>query len=254
MPAVDPLATALFALVGLILGLMGSGGSILALPLLVYVAEFPAEEAVAASLAVVGATALVGAFLQYQRGAHHFKATFLLGAAGMAGAYWGAELTRLVPQRTLMLIFSTLMLIVGVTMLRRKPDATPGDRCYPLRCAAIGVGVGVLTGFLGVGGGFLIVPALILLAGIGARQAIAASLGIIFLNSAAGLVGHLGEVELDWAGVGAFVAAALAGMWAGVRLADRVPDAALRKGFAWALIGIAAVVGAANVSSSVPAV
>ena len=159
MSTVTIVALLLAVVVGISLGLLGSGGSIVMLPVLVYVSGVPAQEAVSMSLAIVGGTSLVGAFLRFRRGSFHAKATMLFSISGMIGAYFGASLTHLVSQTALMLIFSGLMLVVGMAMLSEKPKSTGNRETSNLRLLMAGTGVGVLTGFLGVGGGFLIVPA-----------------------------------------------------------------------------------------------
>ena len=239
-------ALALAALVGLSLGLLGSGGSIITLPVLVYVMGVPAHTAVAMSLVVVGALALVGAVLHWRNGHFHPKAVVLLGFTGMVGAYFGSALTHRVPAPVLMLLFAALMLAVGVVMLRRKELICDSEHCYPVRCLSIGAGVGALTGFLGVGGGFLIVPALVLLAGIDTKKAVGASLGIIALNSGSGLVGQLRFAECDWGLTSAFLAVSLCGMAFGTKLMDRISPYGMRRGFAWSLVAVAALIGAAS--------
>lgn len=237
------LALALAALIGASLGLLGSGGSIITLPVLVYVLGIPARQAIAMSLVVVGAVSFVGALLHLRSGQFHLRAVLLLGFTGMVGAYFGSALTHRVPADVLMLLFAGLMLAVGVVMLRRQKFVGHADRCYPLRCLAIGAAVGGLTGFLGVGGGFLIVPSLVLLAGIDAKKAVGASLGIIALNSASGFVGHLRFSDLDWPLTSSFLAVALAGMWLGAALMGRISEDGLRRAFAWSLVAVAVLVG-----------
>lgn len=239
-------ALALAALIGLSLGLLGSGGSIVTLPVLVYVLGIPAQEAVAMSIVVVGSVSLVGALLHLRGGQFHPRAVLLLGFTGMVGAYFGSELTHFFSSAELMLLFAALMLAVGVVMLRRRELVCDEERCYPVRCLSIGAAVGALTGFLGVGGGFLIVPSLVLLAGIDTKKAVGASLGIIALNSAAGLAGQLRFSHLDWGLTAEFVGVAVVGMWLGTGLMGRVSEAGLRRGFAWALVVLAVLVGGAS--------
>lgn len=243
MPVQVAIALALAALIGLSLGLLGSGGSIVTLPVLVYVIHIPAHDAVAMTLVIVGAVSLLGAALHWRNGHFHPRAVLLLGFTGMVGAYFGSELTHRVPARVLMLIFAALMLVVGVLMLRRNELVCDGERCYPVRCLSIGAAVGALTGFLGVGGGFLIVPALVLLAGIDTKKAVGSSLGIIALNSASGLAGQLRFARLDWGVTAEFLVAALLGMWLGSLAMGRISQTALRTVFAWSLVGTAVLIG-----------
>lgn len=240
------LALSLAGVVGLSLGLLGSGGSIVTLPVLVYIAGVPAQRAVAMSLVIVGAVSLVGAGVHFRRGNFHPRAAALLGASGMVAAYFGSGLTHLVSPATLMLLFAALMLVVGARMLWMEDLACEEERCTALRCLTIGAGVGVLTGFLGVGGGFLIVPALVLLTGVDAKKAVGSSLAIISLNSASGVVGQLRFARLDWPLTGAFLAIALVGMWAGTLVVGRISERSLRRLFAWSIVAAALAVAAAT--------
>lgn len=240
------LALALAALIGLSLGALGSGGSIITVPLLVYVAGIPAQTAVGMSLAIVGATSLIGAWLHLRLRHFHLRAALLFGVAGGAGAYFGSGLTHRVAPHVLMLLFSALMFVVGVYMLRAPRPNPSGTRCRPVRCLVAGAGVGVLTGFLGVGGGFLIVPALVLMAGLEAKQAVGTSLAIISLNSFSGLAGHAGHGALDPALTLAFLAFALLGLGAGIAVSNRISDRALKRVFAWVVLAVAAAVAATN--------
>ena len=224
--------------VGLSLGVIGSGGSILALPILVYLLDVEPQAAVAMTMVVVGTTSLAGSYIHYRRGDFHAKAALLLGSAGVVGAFVGAQLTPLVAPAHLMRLFAGIMLVVGVVMLR-PPALRPGAQCHRIRCFSIGVGVGILTGFLGVGGGFLIVPALVILAGVDAKLAIGASLAIIGVNSAGGLLGQVGTTTVDWPLTLTILVPALVGMWMGVRLASHVSQDQLRVGFAWSVLAVA---------------
>lgn len=232
-------------LIGVLLGALGSGGSVVIFPVLVYIAVVTPQSAVPMSLAVVGTTSAAAAFLHAQRGNFHVKAALLFGASGIVGAYFGSTGTRLVSGQVLMLVFSLLLLIIGVSMLRRVRSRT-AHVCRPLRCLVLGVIVGALTGFIGIGGGFLIVPALVLLAGLDIKTAIGTSLAVIAFNSAAGLAGQLRYAEVDWAFTVALTAAALAGMLPGVKLTGRIPETAVRQAFASLLIVLAIVISAVN--------
>lgn len=238
-------ALLLTALVGVALGTMGSGGSIIMVPVLVYVAGLPPADAVVVSLVVVGGTSLLGAYLRQRAGQFHWQAVKFLSLPGIAGALVGARFTALVEPRALMLIFAALMLAVGASMVRDRGDVERVPRCRPLLCMSIGAVIGCLTGFLGVGGGFLIVPALVLLAGIDTAAAIGASLAIIAINAAGGLLGHLDAALALWRVALLFLAVAAAGMLAGSRLGTTLPERTLKRGFGWAVIALAlAIVGA----------
>jgi uncharacterized protein len=221
------------ALIGLSLGLTGAGGSIITLPVLVYLAGVPPKEAVGLSLFIVGAAALVGALQRLKTGEIHLKAALMFALSGMAGAAGGAHLTPLVSSRALMITFAALMLIVAVNMLRgSKQDHPEGADCHPWKCLLAGLGVGVLTGFIGVGGGFLLVPALVKFAKLPLRQATGTSLAVIAFNSASGFLGHFGEAPPRWPLAFLFAALAVAGVLVGTALAKRLPVARLRQGFA----------------------
>ncbi|HXG32577.1 MAG TPA: sulfite exporter TauE/SafE family protein [Bryobacteraceae bacterium] len=236
----------LTGLVGLSLGLLGSGGSIVAVPVLVYAAGIPVRNAVAMSLAIVGGTSLVGAIQQYRRRRLHLRAMLYFIAAGAVGAYLGAGLTHRVPPRVLMLLFAAVMLAVGASMLHGRRDYPAAGRCRPLRCLLAGAAVGALTGFLGVGGGFLIVPALVLVAGLEMGTATGTSLAVIALNCAAGFAGQWSHAPVDAPLTLAFLAMALLGLQAGLRLAGRFSDRGLRRAFAASVMVAGAVIGAEN--------
>lgn len=245
------IALMLTVVVGIALGTMGSGGSIIMVPLLVYVARLAPGEAVVVSLAVVGGTSLLGAWMRQRAGQFHWQAVKFLSLTGIGGALLGSRLTPLVDPSLLMLLFAALMLAVGVTMVRARGAGERVPRCRPVLCMSIGAVIGCLTGFLGVGGGFLIVPALVLLAGIDTASAIGASLAIIALNSLGGLVGHLDIALTIWREALLFLAVAAAGMVAGARLGIALPERTLQRGFGWAVIAVAiaivvATLGAGN--------
>jgi len=242
-------ALILSAGIGLSLGLVGGGGSIITVPILVYVAGLSPREAVPLSLAVVGSTAAVGALAQWRAGNLHLRAALTLGLTGMLGAPLGARLTPLVPPPVLMLLFAALMIGVGLRMIRSEapPEVEPAPECQPLKCGLAGLGIGVLTGFLGVGGGFLIVPALLRFAHTPIRQAVGTSLLIISASSFSGLAAHLGDFSgrLDLAA--ALVGMALAGLAAGMMLAKRMRPARLKQVFGGIALAVAAFLIARNV-------
>jgi len=192
---------------------------------------------------VVGGTSLLGAALHGQKGNFHTKATLLFAATGVAGAFGGSFLTHLVSQRVLLGLFAALMLVTGSAMVRQRSQKRAGRQCRFWPCLLIGAVVGLLTGFLGVGGGFLIVPALVLFAGIEAKAAVGSSLAIISLNSVGGLVGQLRQVSLDWWLTFAFLGLALIGMVGGYIVAEKVPGELLAKAFGWFVVVLAVVIG-----------
>lgn len=230
--------------VGLALGTLGGGGSILTLPIFVFVAGISAKEAIPMSMVVVGGTSLLGAALHYRRGNFNSKAALFFGLSGMVGSYFGAYLTPLFSERVLLAIFAVLMLIVGVAMLRQKSTTSDlEEKCYLVRCVAIGALVGGLTGFVGVGGGFMIVPALVLFAAIPAEQAVGTSLAIIALNAASGFVGQIQKISIDWSLTFGFLGLAILGMLGGMVVADRVRGKRLQKAFGWFIIVLGLLIG-----------
>lgn len=251
----DDLLLPLLGLVtGLLLGLLGSGGSILALPAFVYAAGLPVKSSVATSLAVVGATSLIGAILAKHRCSTHGcpgqevdgRVTALMTTGGLAGAFAGSRLAALVPAEAQMLLFGMVMLGAAEMLRRRsqeqcglpvgKSEAAESSAPPRLLVLPLGVGVGLLTGLVGVGGGFLIVPALTLLARVPVKRAASMLLWIIAANSAAGLVGYLGQVPVAWGAAGLFLAVAVVGLVMGQRLAARAQPQGLQRAFAVFLV------------------
>ena len=234
----------LTGLVGASLGLLGAGGSIIMLPVLVYVIGLEPHAAVPLSLAIVGTTSLLGVALRSTGSQIDWLTALIFGSAALGGAYLGSRLSALVPGALLMLAFGLLLVVVGVRMWRSPDEEEGGPRIRrrPSLMLAAGAFVGVLTGFLGVGGGFLIVPALGRIGGLGIRTAIATSLVVIAMSSIAGLTAHLvhgNSVPLGLAA--ALTIAALIGAAAGMRGGRNVSSAQLRRGFA----GFVTVVGSA---------
>ena len=228
------LGLALAALVGLTLGLLGGGGSVLTVPILVYVLGFGAKQAIAMSLGVVGTASLFGSLAHWRSGNVDLRTAFSFGAFAMCGAFLGARLAAFVSGPAQLVAFAVVMVLAALSMLRgRVGEADAGPRTPPLlTLAMVGAGVGALTGLVGVGGGFMIVPALVLLARVPMRQAVGTSLLVIAMNSAAGLSGYLGKVEVPWGFMAAFTAVAVGGIVVGARLVRHVPQAALKRGFA----------------------
>ena len=210
-------------------------------PALVYIGDYPVQEAITMSLAVVGGTSLVGGMINLYQGRVHLRAAWLFSTAGIAGAVPGALLTALVSPQVILVLFGMLMIAIALMMLRRNENTERSQEhtCRPGRCLVAGGSVGFLTGFLGVGGGFIIVPALIHFGNLDLRRAIGTSLLVIAVSSFSGLVGHAGQLQLDWPLIGMFLGAALAGLTAGRLLANRIPTVQLRKGFAWLVLGVA---------------
>lgn len=237
----------LAVVMGLALGLLGGGGSVLAVPILVYALGFSAKQAVAASLAVVGLTSLFGAAGHWRKGHVKLRVALVFGPIAAAGAYLGAHLAVLLSGAAQLSLFAVMMLVAALFMLRNGASGKDGGGSISdgsvgrllLRFALPGTGVGILTGLVGVGGGFLAVPALVLLGGIPMEAAVGTSLLVIAMNSFAGFAGYLGEAEIPWGLMSLFTALAVAGSFAGAYLARFVPESALKKGFAVFLIAMA---------------
>jgi uncharacterized membrane protein YfcA len=236
------LGLALAILVGLSLGLLGGGGSILTVPILVYVVGLEPKAAVAGSLAVVGVTSLVGALGHWRNGNVRPRTAAIFGAFAMVGAFGGARLATYLSGETQLVLFALVMLVASYFMLsgRGVADTVMGGtavaepRIRPM--AMQGLGVGVMTGLVGVGGGFMIVPALVLLGRLPMKAAVGTSLLVIAMNSASGFLGYAGQVELPWDFLALFTVVAVLGVAAGTALVRVVPREALRRGFALLLI------------------
>ncbi len=228
-------------LVGVLLGLLGGGGSILTVPLLVYVLGVEPRTAIVMSLVVVGITSASGAVLHARAGRVRWRTGLVFGAGGMAGAFLGGRLNPHLSPDTLLILFAGVMTAAAVAMLRRK-DASPAMPAQPPstpRVLAQGTTVGLMSGLVGAGGGFLIVPALMLM-GLSAPTATATSLVVIALQCTAGFLGHLGHVELPWLLTFEVLLAAMTGTLLGGRLAGHISPVHLRKGFALFVLATAA--------------
>ncbi|MDV2994465.1 MAG: hypothetical protein N4J56_004119 [Chroococcidiopsis sp. SAG 2025] len=242
--------------IGISLGLIGGGGSILAVPTLVYVMGVPPKSAIAMSLAIVGTVSFLGAIPHWKLGNVQPKTAGMFGLSTMVGAYAGARIATLpfVTGTLQMILFGTMMLLAAVFMLRKHPQTTlpppvrePDLELYPkpvcrycwLWLVSEGLGVGALTGLVGVGGGFAIVPALVLLAKVPMKQAIGTSLLVIVLNSIAGFFGYLGRVNLNWELIATFTVAASLGIVAGAYLVRFVQARHLQKAFGYFLLAMA---------------
>ncbi len=227
--------------IGLSLGLLGGGGSLLTVPALVYLVGQTPQSAVTTSLAIVGANSLLGASFHRAQGTLNWRVALAFGGAGMLAAYAAAGLSKLMPPAALLSAFALLMLLVGGLMLSRRVSADAGARPpRPLPVVfASGAAVGLLTGILGVGGGFLIVPALVMLVGLPMQAAVGTSLLVIAMNSLAGFWGHAADGSLNLSLTLVFTATGLLGTFTGARLSVRLPAQQLQKGFAIFVIALA---------------
>jgi len=251
------LGYALALLIGLSLGVLGGGGSILTIPVLHHVMGYTMRDAVPMSLVVVGITSAVGVVGHWRQGYVQVRTAIAFGIPAILGAVLGADLGPRVRDDIRLTIFAIVMLAAALTMYRGtrvqrmapQPDPPlPGESSRGGRAGmvtVIGAGVGLLTGFVGVGGGFLYVPVLTVLAGLPVKEAIGTSLALIVLSCAAGMARYLGSPEamrLEWGVIALFTAVALAGVVIGGRLVPLVSQRALRRGFAGFLLILGVVV------------
>ena len=245
------IALALGAVIGVVLGLLGGGGSILAVPALVYGVGLDLEQAIPVSLIVIGIAAAVGAVPKLRARQIEWRLSAVFSAAGIPATYVGGAVGRLLPEAGLMIGFAAVMVIAGIRML--ADPGSSGTACRTgssginwQRCAAFsipaGFAVGFLTGLFGIGGGFLIVPALVVLLGVDMPIAVGTSLIIIVANSGAGLISHLGTAPVDWAVTAAFAGAATIGALIAGYLGTSVDTGKLQRWFAYRIFAVAAYV------------
>jgi uncharacterized membrane protein YfcA len=232
--------------IGLTLGMLGGGGSILTVPVFVYVLHYDPKLAIAMSLPVVGATSLVGAFGHWRSGKLHMVSALTFGVFAMVGAFTAARLSTRISGRTQLLLLGSVMIVAAALMLRSSfTQSSPVQTLFsPLvsrvTLPLVGLGTGALTGLVGIGGGFLIVPALVVLAHVPMRQAVGTSLLVITMNSLAGFAGQQRMAEMPVRFVITFTAMAMAGIVAGTRLSRHVEQRTLKRAFALLLLMVAA--------------
>ncbi|WP_017304464.1 sulfite exporter TauE/SafE family protein [Spirulina subsalsa] len=238
--------------IGISLGLIGGGGSILAVPILVYVMGIGSKEAIAMSLFIVGIVSSIGAIPHWFQGNVNLKTVAMFTPAAMVGSFLGARLTALpwITDTIQLIAFGVVMILASVLMIRKQENKIPAPRegkphpTYPkwLAIPAEGLAVGILTGFVGVGGGFLIIPALVLLGGIPMKEAIGTSLLIITFKSVTGFLGYIDQVTVDWGLMFSFTLAASIGTWGGASLTRYIDGKKLQKGFGYFVLAIAVFV------------
>lgn len=232
-------------LIGLSLGLLGGGGSILTVPIFVYVLGFDAKEAIAMSLAVVGATSLFGTYGHWRAGNVNMRVALIFGVVAMAGTYVGARLAVFFSGAAQLALFAVVMLLAAFFMFRDRKQrraAVASESEVPAAQMPLGlivlegIAVGILTGLVGVGGGFLVVPALVILGKVQMKEAVGTSLLVIAMKSFAGFVGYLGQVDVRWGFMAGFTAVAVAGIFAGTYLVRFVSQQSLKRAFAVFLV------------------
>ncbi|MFA5670548.1 MAG: sulfite exporter TauE/SafE family protein [Balneolaceae bacterium] len=234
-------AGALF--IGISLGLLGSGGATLTVPLLVYLVGEPEKLAIAESLGIVGIISVIGSLPYIRNKEIHFVSLFYFGIPGMIGAYSGAGLSRFLSGNTQLLIFSVVLLISATMMIRNSGKNIESKAVNPSRLLLIieGLAVGHLTGLVGVGGGFLIVPTLVLLVGLPMRVAVGTSLMIVAWQSFAGFYKYLDvlaelDLQINWHIILAFTSIGILGSFAGNKIGTKISQQNLKRGFGYFLV------------------
>jgi uncharacterized membrane protein YfcA len=231
--------------VGVVLGLLGGGGSILAVPIFLYVFRVDPKPAIAMSLAVVGMSAFVGFLGHWRQGSVNLRIGFPFGAVAMVAAFLTARVSDRVPAAIQLTLFAAFAFTAAIVMLVDSFRPIPADTSSPRKVqhftpllALQAVGVGALTALIGAGGGFVIVPALVYLAGVPVKEAVGSSLLIIALNALSGFVGYIGQEPIDWTLVGSFTGVAAAGAVLGTRLNRHVSHVRIKQGFALLILSL----------------
>jgi len=259
------LAALLATVIGVAVGLLGGGGSILTTPLLIYVMDFDAKQAITASLFVVAVTSAFALIQHARKGRVRWKTGFIFGGAGMVGAFVGGQVGSRLPGSLLLAAFSVMMAATAVAMLRGRREVKArahGGR--PLvRIILDGLVVGLVTGLVGAGGGFLVVPALVLLGGLPMQVAVGTSLLVVMMKSIAGFIGYAitfggdsviefnQQTQFNWSVVLVVTAFAVAGSMGGAVLSGRIHPDRLRKAFGWFVLVMAGFILAQEIGDSV---
>ena len=237
------------AVIGILLGLLGGGGSILAVPVLVYALGLDVAQAIPVSLIVIAVASAVGALPKVRAHQVQWRLGGVFAAAGIPATFVGTAVGKHLPQQAIMFGFAVVMIAAGIRMLSDSGDTGTAcrvgneginwRRCAP-RSIPAGVVVGFLTGLFGVGGGFLIIPALVLMLGVEMPIAIGTSLLIITANSAAAALSHLHQAQIDWAITSAFIGPAVVGSLIAGHLGSKVNTGRLQNWFAYLVFAVAA--------------
>ncbi|AFM16273.1 putative permease [Mycolicibacterium chubuense NBB4] len=246
------IVAALFgALIGVLLGLLGGGGSILAIPALVYAVGLDMRQAIPISLIVIGIASAAAALPKIRARQVEWRLAAIFAGFGIPATFAGSAIGAHLPQSVLLIAFAVIMVVAGIRML--SESASTGTACTVeqgginwRRCAPrsipAGLGVGLLTGLLGVGGGFLIIPALVIALGVEMATAVGTSLVIIVANSSAGVVSHLQGMDVDWAITAAFAGTATVASLIAGHLGSRLHMHRLQRWFAYLVLAVAAFV------------
>lgn len=223
-------------LAGLSLGLLGGGGSILTVPILVYSANINPKSAVAMSLAIVGFTTLFGVYKNYQSKNIDFKIALIFGLAAIPSTFIGSYLSQLISGSSQLLLFSVIMIFAATFMFKDRKESTEiKDFNFTLTILSGSI-VGTMTGLIGVGGGFLIVPALMFFTGTDIKRAVGTSLFIISINSFFGFLSYINKVDIEWTFMIQFTVFSTIGILIGSQLVKYVSQKVLKKSFAIFLI------------------
>lgn len=258
------LAVFLALLIGVTLGLLGGGGSTLTVPVFVYALGYDPKLAIAMSLPVVGGASLVGAIRHWRLGNIDLRTAVPFGLAAMVGAFGGAQLARFLSGRTQLMIFAVVLAAAAITMFRNARRQEPavraeatgerataageraeaaGERAKRMPWLLVaGVATGTLTGIVGVGGGFMMVPALVILGGVPMKKAVGTSLLVIATNTATAYAGYHDVVDVPWNVVISFGLVTVVGIFVGAAFIRRVPQQVLKRAFAMLLIAIALLI------------
>ncbi|ULE31401.1 sulfite exporter TauE/SafE family protein [Mycobacterium sp. IDR2000157661] len=239
------------AAIGVLLGLLGGGGSILAVPALVYIMGLDIKQAIPVSLVAIATASAFGVLPKIRAAQVQWRLAGMFAITGIPATFAGTAVGRQLSQSVLLVGLAVVMVVAGWRMLREDGDTgtacAAGDsginwrRCAP-RSIAVGILVGLLTGLFGVGGGFLIIPALVLTLGVEMPVAVGTSLLVIVANSASGFLAHLSDARIDWTVTGAFVGAAIVTSLVAGHLGTRVETTRLRRWFAYLVFAVAAYV------------
>lgn len=236
-------------LTGIALGIFGSGGGIVVVPALIYLLHLPPKEAIAMGLGIIAITAVLSVVSHWRADNVDWRSAAIFGPIGMVGTYAGARLGAVVPASFQLVLFAVVMYLAAFRMLRKTVLISGGmeRKTHIAMLIAAGAGVGLLAGVVGVGGGFLIVPALVLLASVPMKRAVGTSLAVVSLNSVSGFVGYMGTVTVNYTLMGAFAAVTVISSLTGARMARRWKAETLKRSFAWCLIVVATYILARSV-------